>query len=95
MLKVTHCPVYPKTLVPLDKKATLEIQVTQDSQVLQVSVVSLDLMEPKETKEIQDFLDHLDVKDLQVLSEIPEKKDLRASVIMEIQALQGSRAPLD
>lgn len=93
--EVTLCPVHPETPVPPERKETLEMQVTQDSQVLQVFVASLDLMELKETKDSLDFLDHLDGKDHQVLLEIPEKKDLKASVMVEIQALQGSQAPLD
>lgn len=44
-LEVTLCPVYPETLAPLERKETLEMQVTQDFQVLQVFVASLDLME--------------------------------------------------
>lgn len=92
---MTHCPVYPETLVPLDRKETLEIQVTQDSRALQVSVASLDLMELKETKDILDFLDHLDDKDLQGSLETQEKKDLKASVMVEIQDLQASPALLD
>lgn len=94
-LEVTHCPVHPETLGPQDKKETVETQVTQDSRVLQVSVASLDLMELKETKETLDFLDQLDDKALQVLLVILERKDLRASVMMEIQVLQGSLALLD
>lgn len=58
-------------------------------------MASLDLMELKGTKDSLDFLDHLDDKDLQVLSVIPEKKDLKASVMVESQALRGSQAPLD
>lgn len=91
---MTPFPVRQETLVPLDRRATLEIQVIQDSRVLLVSVVSLDLMELKGTKDIPDFLDHLDDKDFKVLVEIPEKKDLKASVMEEIQALQGSLALL-
>lgn len=89
------CPVYPETLAPPERKGTLEIQVTQDSRVLQVFVASLDLMELKETKDNLDFLDYLDDKDLQVLLEIPEKKDVKATVMAESQALQGSQALLD
>lgn len=92
---MTPFPVRPETLAPLERRGTMEIQDTQDSRVLQGSVVSLDLMELKETKDILDFLDHLDNKDLQVLLEILEKKDLKASVMVEIQALQGSQALLD
>lgn len=73
----------------------MEIQVTQDFQVLPVLGASLDLMEVKGTKDSMDFLDHLDDKDLQVLLEIQEKKDLKASVMKEIQALRGSQALLD
>lgn len=94
-LEVTLCPVYPETLAPPEKKETLEIQVTQDSRVLQVFVASLDLMELKDTKDSLDFPDYLDDKDLKVLLEIPEKKDAKARVMVESQALQGSQAPLD
>lgn len=44
-LEVTHCPVHPETLVPPDRRETLEIQATQDSRVRQDSRASLDLTE--------------------------------------------------
>lgn len=52
-------------------------------------------MELKGTKDSLDFLDQMDDKDLQVLLATPEKKDLKASVMAEIQALRGSQALLD
>lgn len=94
-LEVTLCPVYPETLAPLERKETLEMLATRDSQVLQVFLAYLDLMEPKETKDSLDFLDHLEDKDLQVTLEIPETKDLKASVTVEMMALRGSQALLD
>ncbi|KAG7225921.1 hypothetical protein INR49_018522 [Caranx melampygus] len=87
--KVTLCPVYPKTRAPQERRETLGIQVTQDSLVLQVFVGSLDLMELKETKERLDFLDYLDDKVLQELLETLEKRDLRATVMKDLQAILG------
>lgn len=94
-LEGTICPVCPETLVPPERKETLEMQVTEDCQVLQVFVASLDLMDLKGTEAGLDYLDHLDDKDLQVLLVIPEKKDLKGSVLVEIQVLRRSQALLD
>lgn len=88
-------PVHPKTLVPPDRKEILEIQVTRDFQVLQVLEAPPDLMDLKETKDSMVFLDHLDNKVPQVLLEIQETKDPKASVMVGIQALRGSQALLD
>lgn len=92
---MTLCPVHPETLEPPDRKEMLEVQVTQAFWVLQVFVASRDLTELKETKDSMDFLDHLDDKDLKVRLEIQEMKDLKASVMVENQALQGCQDLLD
>lgn len=89
------CPVHPETPEPPDRKEMLELQVTPASRVLQVSGASRDQMELKETKDSMDFLDHLDDKDLKVQLEIREKKDLKASVLVENQVLRGSQDLLD
>lgn len=75
-----------------------EIQAMQDSrvyQVLQGSAVSLVQMERKETEEEMDFKVHLDGQALRELLETLEKKELKVSATVEIQALLDCRALLD
>lgn len=92
---MTLFPVYPETPAPRDRKETLEMQDSGDSQVLQGSLDSLDPMDLKVTKDSLDFRDLLEDKAPQVLLEELEKKDLKATVTLENQALQDSQALLD
>lgn len=92
---MTLFPVHLETPEPLERKEMLEVQVTQAFWVRQVFVASQDQTELKETKDSMDFLDHLDDKDLKVRLEIREMKDLKASVMVENQALLGSQDLLD
>ncbi|KAL6104910.1 uncharacterized protein ACO6RY_06548 [Pungitius sinensis] len=52
-------------------------------------------MDLKVTEVSLDCLDHVDAKDLKVLLVTPEKKDVKASALVEIQVFRGSPALLD
>lgn len=92
---MTDCRVHPGTQELLERRATQETLVTLVSLDAQVSEASPDQMALKETKDSRDFLVYLDDKDVKVLLGILEKKDLKASVMVVILALQDFLAPLD